>query len=394
MTSEFKNFIENEYSKIGIKDISILKENVQNVFSKYLVNRQRTLKLYMDLLFLEFIKYNKIKKSSKFFIFFESEILNYKNLKDRYQKDFLNLMKIMFEINEEAGNNYMSICFNQHYINNFSKYNDLDNMMKMMGDLLEECLYRNLRLLYGFIFFMKNLIIPPNLFDINFGGLIIELKKYLSDPTFLNDYIYNIPLNQLRNICKHKTYKLINDQEIQVEYGSNKKKIVIIKYDDILKLLKNINLFNTTITLIFNLIYLDIIPDIHQDLNYDNIRLENSFSSLFYSLRYLNYKIIKYGLNTKNNIFEMCFEDVDNIDNTLNRIILISQNFSRIAKYIYDDKILNISPDAIKISLIYNNMEIANAIISYDHALNYIMKKNDIVELINNIEFNIINNKK
>ena len=394
MTSEFKNFIENEYSKIGIKDISILKENVQNVFSKYLVNRQRTLKLYMDLLFLEFIKYNKIKKSSKFFIFFESEILNYKNLKDRYQKDFLNLMKIMFEINEEAGNNYMSICFNQHSINNFSKYNDLDNMMKMMGDLLEECLYRNLRLLYGFIFFMKNLIIPPNLFDINFGGLIIELKKYLSDPTFLNDYIYNIPLNQLRNICKHKTYKLINDQEIQVEYGSNKKKIVIIKYDDILKLLKNINLFNTTITLIFNLIYLDIIPDIHQDLNYDNIRLENSFSSLFYSLRYLNYKIIKYGLNTKNNIFEMCFEDVDNIDNTLNRIILISQNFSRIAKYIYDDKILNISPDAIKISLIYNNMEIANAIISYDHALNYIMKKNDIVELINNIKFNIINNKK
>lgn len=394
MTSEFKNFIENEYSKIGIKDISILKENVQNVFSKYLVNRQRTLKLYMDLLFLEFIKYNKIKKSSKFFIFFESEILNYKNLKDRYQKDFLNLMKIMFEINEEAGNNYMSICFNQHSINNFSKYNDLDNMMKMMGDLLEECLYRNLRLLYGFIFFMKNLIIPPNLFDINFGGLIIELKKYLSDPTFLNDYIYNIPLNQLRNICKHKTYKLINDQEIQVEYGSNKKKIVIIKYDDILKLLKNINLFNTTITLIFNLIYLDIIPDIHQDLNYDNIRLENSFSSLFYSLRYLNYKIIKYGLNTKNNIFEMCFEDVDNIDNTLNRIILISQNFSRIAKYIYDDKILNISPDAIKISLIYNNMEFANAIISYDHALNYIMKKNDIVELINNIEFNIINNKK
>ncbi len=394
MTSEFKNFIENEYSKIGIKDISILKENVQNVFSKYLVNRQRTLKLYMDLLFLEFIKYNKIKKSSKFFIFFESEILNYKNLKNRYQKDFLNLMKIMFEINEEAGNNYMSICFNQHSINNFSKYNDLDNMMKMMGDLLEECLYRNLRLLYGFIFFMKNLIIPPNLFDINFGGLIIELKKYLSDPTFLNDYIYNIPLNQLRNICKHKTYKLINDQEIQVEYGSNKKKIVIIKYDDILKLLKNINLFNTTITLIFNLIYLDIIPDIHQDLNYDNIRLENSFSSLFYSLRYLNYKIIKYGLNTKNNIFEMCFEDVDNIDNTLNRIILISQNFSRIAKYIYDDKILNISPDAIKISLIYNNMEIANAIISYDYALNYIMKKNDIVELINNIEFNIINNKK
>ncbi len=394
MTSEFKNFIENEYSKIGIKDISILKENVQNVFSKYLVNRQRTLKLYMDLLFLEFIKYNKIKKSSKFFNFFESEILNYKNLKDRYQKDFLNLMKIMFEINEEAGNNYMSICFNQHSINNFSKYNDLDNMMKMMGDLLEECLYRNLRLLYGFIFFMKNLIIPPNLFDINFGGLIIELKKYLSDPTFLNDYIYNIPLNQLRNICKHKTYKLINNQEIQVEYGSNKKKIVIIKYDDILKLLKNINLFNTTITLIFNLIYLDIIPDIHQDLNYDNIRLENSFSSLFYSLRYLNYKIIKYGLNTKNNIFEMCFEDVDNIDNTLNRIILISQNFSRIAKYIYDDKILNISPDAIKISLIYNNMEIANAIISYDHALNYIMKKNDIVELINNIKFNIINNKK
>lgn len=394
MTSEFKNFIENEYSKIGIKDISILKENVQNVFSKYLVNRQRTLKLYMDLLFLEFIKYNKIKKSSKFFNFFESEILNYKNLKDRYQKDFLNLMKIMFEINEEAGNNYMSICFNQHSINNFSKYNDLDNMMKMMGNLLEECLYRNLRLLYGFIFFMKNLIIPPNLFDINFGGLIIELKKYLSDPTFLNDYIYNIPLNQLRNICKHKTYKLINNQEIQVEYGSNKKKIVIIKYDDILKLLKNINLFNTTITLIFNLIYLDIIPDIHQDLNYDNIRLENSFSSLFYSLRYLNYKIIKYGLNTKNNIFEMCFEDVDKIDNTLNRIILISQNFSRIAKYIYDDKILNISPDAIKISLIYNNMEIANAIILYDHALNYIMKKNDIVELINNIKFNIINNKK
>lgn len=76
----------------------------------------------------------------------------------------------------------------------------------------------------GFIFFKTNCTTAPNLFNLNFGGLVRELKNHLSDPTILDDCIYNIPLNQMRNICKHKTYKLINTQEIQVEYGTSNKK--------------------------------------------------------------------------------------------------------------------------------------------------------------------------
>ncbi len=393
MIKVLSDFIDIEYSKIGIKNRFELKEKTQNVFSKYLVNKDRTFKLYIDLLCGEFVKYNKITADKKLFSFFEREILDYKNLNIFQQDSFFHLMKTMYKIDEESSNNYLSIFINQHPIKNLSKYDDLDNMMKMTGDLLEECLCRNLRLLYGFIFFKTNCTTAPNLFNLNFGGLVRELKNHLSDPTILDDCIYNIPLNQMRNICKHKTYKLINTQEIQVEYGTSNKKTVIIKYDDILKILENINLFNSTVKLLFNLIYLDIMPDIQSELNFDNIRLEESFSSLFYNLRYLNFKIIKYGLNKQNNIFELFFEDIDQVENTQDRIILISQNLPRIAAYIYDDKILNIFPDNIKITLFYKNVEIANVSVPYNQALNYAMQKIDMIALINNTKFDIKNNK-
>lgn len=393
MTNNFSNFIEFEYSKIGIESRSELKIKTREAFSKYLVNKERTLEIYMDILCSEFIKYNKIIADSKFFSFFESKIFDYKNMYLLQQKPFLDLMKTMYKTDEEASNNYLSISLNQHSINNISRYDDLDNIMKMMGDLLEECLYRNLRLLYGFIYFKTNHVNSPDLFNLDFGSLIRELKGSLSNPAILDDPIYHIPLNQMRNICKHKTYKLINSQEIQAEYGTANKKTVIMKYDDILKIFKNINLFNSTIRLLFNLIYLDIMPDIHKDLTFDNIRLEQSFSSLFYNLRYLNFRIIKYGLNKRNNIYELFFEDIDSTENTQDRIILISQNFPRIAAYINDDKILNITPDKIKIYLFYMNKEIANTIVPYNLALNYTLQKIDMVELINNTEFNIKVNK-
>ena len=392
MAIDFSDFIENEYSQIRIKDIAKLKKKAQDTFSAYFVNK-RTFNLYIDLLCMEFVKYNKIVADKKIFSFFESKIFDYQNLYIFQKESFLELMKTMYEIDEESSNNYMSICINQHSIKGLSKYDDLDNMMKMIGDLLEECLYRNLRLLYGFVYFNANNIISPKLFSLNFGELVCELKNHLTDPTILNDFIYNISLNQIRNICKHKTYKLINDKEIRVEYGTTNKKTAIIKYDDILKILKNINLFNSAIKLLFNLIYLDIMPEIQHDLIYDNIRLEESFSSLFYNLRYLNFRIIKYGLNKQNNIFELFFEDIDCSGNTQNRIILISQNFPRIAAYIDDDKILNISPDKIKIYLFYNNIEIANTAVQYNLALDYTHKKINTVELINNTEFNIKINK-
>lgn len=388
----FSDFIEIEYSKMGIKNRTQLKKKAQDTFSTYLVNRG-TFDLYADLLCMEFIKYNKIVIDKKIFSFFESKIFDYQNLYIFQKDSFLELMKTMYEIDEESGNNYMSICINQNPIKGLSKYDDLDSMMKMMGDLLEECLCRNLRLLYGFVYFKANNIISPKLFSLNFGGLVCELKKYLPDPTILNDFIYKIPLNQIRNVCKHKTYKLINENEVCAKYGTTNNKTVIIKYSDILKILENINLFNSAIKLLFNLIYLDIMVDIHKDLTFYNIRLEESFSSLFYNLRYLNFRIIKYELNKQNNIFELFFEDIDCAESTQDRIILISQNFPRIAAYIDDDKILNISPDKIKIHLFYNNQEIANTTIQYNLALNYAYKKIDMVELINNTEFNIKINK-
>lgn len=73
MIKVLSDFIDIEYSKIGIKNRFELKEKTQNVFSKYLVNKDRTFKLYIDLLCGEFVKYNKITADKKLFSFLKEK---------------------------------------------------------------------------------------------------------------------------------------------------------------------------------------------------------------------------------------------------------------------------------------------------------------------------------
>ena len=393
MNKNLNNDVETEYKKLGIKNRSVLVQLTKEAFLDLLKNKSRTFDLYMDLLCMEYIKYKKIEKKLDLFKFFKTFMMNYKNSKDFESTDFFELMKSVFYIDAESGENYLSISLNQPEISFESQYDDLYKIMKLLGELLEKCAYKNLRVFYGLAYYSTNKISPNNIFTLDFGGLVDSLKAIIGN-NILNDPIYSIPINQWRNICEHKSYKFINNKEVKVEYGRKKKNIKIVQYDDLLTIVQNFNLINTLLKLISDLIYLDIMPDIQDTLNNYSVRLEESFAPLFLNLRTVDFSIIEYHYKQENNEFELLFEDLDTIEPTQSRIIHISQIFSRVAKSIYDDKILNIKPDTIKICLFHKQKNIANTTIRYEVALDFALKKIKMEELINNINFQIISDIK
>lgn len=390
-----KNYqIESEYKKLNIENREDLNNQIKSIFSIYLKNEERTLNLYKDFLCVELVKYKKIQSTKNYLLFFETIMNQYKNSSIFEDTQFLNMMESLIKVDEESSNNYISISMNQPTIDNSkSKYDNLYNLMNLIDELLEKCLYRNLRLLYGFLSYKINQVPPKDLFDLDFGGLISSITKIHGD-YLLKDKVYCIPINQWRNICEHKNYKFIDSENIEVKYGSKKQYSKVVKYNDILPILQNFNAFNTALKLIFGLIFLDIIPDINNKLSGTNIRLEESFAPLFLNLRTVDFSIIEYHYKQENNEFELLFEDLDTIEPTQSRIIHISQIFSRVATSIYDDKILNIKPDTIKICLFHKQKNIANTTIRYEVALDFALKKIKMEELINNINFQIISDIK
>lgn len=383
--SNMTKALKQAHSELKFKNRTDLKEKTFKTLSKYLKNSDRTFMLYEDMLCVEFIKYVKLEKQPKYLNLFEKLILEYKNSSIFDGPDFYKLMEKLFCINEKACDNFLLLSENENYPKFTSRYDELHAIMNGLGELLEKSLYKHMTSLCALMYYKKTGNIVKHTQINTFGKVVNTINKNDPNAFYLNDFIYGVPLNQLRNICIHKDYELISYETVKVQYQGVTKEI---NYPDILIIFKDISKLNTALALFFNLVYLDIIPDLNKsNIPDSNVRAVNSFAYLFFNISTLGFNIKKYGYNKSKDSYEIIFEDKDNSRRLQNSIMFLSKFATSIADGLDSDKVENIKPNVIKMILVNKGRFVATASIPYIKALELYSAGKQDEEVIANTKF-------
>lgn len=112
-----------------------------------------------------------------------------------------------------------------------------------LGDMIESSLYPQLRLVYGVLILSKASSLYGKKSNLSDGKIVSELieSSEVMKAT-LSSILFNVPLNQWRNISNHASYRYVKSSDSVIcEYGSNNNHTVSFKYRELKQLLKSVD---------------------------------------------------------------------------------------------------------------------------------------------------------
>ena len=111
-----------------------------------------------------------------------------------------------------------------------------------LGDILETSLLPILRQVHSLFSITKKYAFSFNSINAHFGEIVSDLCKIKKIEFLYKDFLYNVPLNQWRNIAHHSSYEFFEDRQIVIcRYGTNNIKEVVIHKNEIEKFIKLID---------------------------------------------------------------------------------------------------------------------------------------------------------
>lgn len=257
----------------------------------------------------------------------------------------------------------------------------------MIDKVLESCFKPKITLFYKFYIFNKKNIFPE-VENKKFGNIIDELKEFEDS---LKDPILNIPIHQWRNISAHKDYKISKDL-IFVEYGTKVKQKKELNHVQLKNITIKINELYCILRLAIVLINMNYIKEIKAtnliDDNELETRAESSLLRIFHNLQTVGFKFNSF--KEIDDLFELNL--YINQNSTLKEsTIHASQAFTQIALALEDDEFQKNRFKYIKINILNEKSEIlAYAEIDINSCLDYSIKKIDLNQLIQKINFKFL----
>ncbi|NCB52173.1 MAG: hypothetical protein EOM54_09870 [Clostridia bacterium] len=151
--------------------------------------------------------------------------------------------------------------FDESRIDLFARY-----YIKNIGDIIECALKPHVMFLDNIF----SIVSQRKTISKNLGEAIYYLSERKN--TLINCYktiFYNIQISQWRNVADHNDYKVLNDNEVEIEYGSTKRIKKTISRDDLVDMGKKLDTLIYSHKIAFTLISYDNYSELGPELNVD-----------------------------------------------------------------------------------------------------------------------------
>jgi hypothetical protein len=185
----------------------------------------------------------------------------------------------------------------QTHINSDSFDSLHDSVYQILRDIdtiLEGCYKPHFQILYAFATKSVNGLFPSDKKRLDFGEMRADFPKSLQSQArlYLENPETHLPVNQWRNIAAHKTFKVLSETEIELQYGMDiPPKVQVVSPETLNKVLHWITQIHATVRLASVIIYLEYTDDIRPLIgSQPDLRMESWLISLCHSLSIMGFE--------------------------------------------------------------------------------------------------------
>lgn len=200
------------------------------------------------------------------------------------------------------------------------------NYMKSIGDLIE-CALKPHVLFFDKLFSIIN---KRGIISRNLGDAITYLSR---ENDILNDcyktMFNNVQISQWRNVANHNDYKILPNNEIEIEYGLKKRVRKIISRDDLKHIAKSLDTLLYTHKIAFTLISIDNKKSFNVDLSLKHhLTIHDDIISQLVETTYaFGYRLTDIQEDSRNRIIFAETKESSNLDKNYfeNYIVLVAR---------------------------------------------------------------------
>ncbi|MEA3554734.1 MAG: hypothetical protein U9R39_10110 [Campylobacterota bacterium] len=368
-------------------DYSVEKWNqlTKDIFLKYFTSEDIYLR-NKEILRSELVNYMTIYYNNHYIKLLNDIHLIFSDSIQKNQKESFELLLNNFEKVSNTDDRYLSYFISQPDVTDFTKKDFAVYYFKSIDEIIEGCYNPRFKLFYQFYKFNKNNIFE-DIKNKSLGNLVTD-KEFENFDLLIKDPIFNIHINQWRNIASHKDYK-VSKNNIEIRYGTKKDKIKTITHDELKKITFWIRDIYASLRLAEVLIHLNYMEDIMSLDEFKNINIEQRSEAtllhIIHNLQIVGFKFESFYEN--NTTFELNLF-IKNNNDIKESIIHSSQMFSPLACALNDDEFQKDKFTDIKINILNDKKEtLASATVDIKSCLDFSNHKLSQKELIYKINF-------
>lgn len=214
----------------------------REVLSKYIRRKDKLDNIVSTKLFTYEIMFVEWADGTVFKDFIDFFFVNLRVALEHHREDVLELyIKSDLDIHEALVSYQDSAVMSSMTVNN--KRTKVKAGFNSLGDMIECSLYPQLRLVYGVLTLSKDSSLYGKKDNPSNGKMVSELieSSEVMEAT-LRTILFNVSLNQWRNISNHASYKYVKSSDsVLCKYGSNNNQTVSFQYHQLRELLKAID---------------------------------------------------------------------------------------------------------------------------------------------------------
>ncbi|MCB8976420.1 MAG: hypothetical protein H6657_03225 [Ardenticatenaceae bacterium] len=173
-------------------------------------------------------------------------------------------------------------------------YDRVFQIFSTIDSVLEGCYKPRFELLYAFSTKAANGQFPKSTKRLDFGNMKAEFPNSYATRAqlFLSDPLFNIGVNQWRNIGAHKTFQVFSEGKIEVNYGMRvPPKSLSISLEQLRAILAWIFRTHTVARMASEIIYLENMSEIKPYMaSMPNVRFEQSLTHLCHNLKLVGFR--------------------------------------------------------------------------------------------------------